>query len=307
MTIVVTICKLFFAMAIGFYLFKRKVLNEDINKRLSTIILDITSPALILSSAATVGEGSEDEVLLLLVTGIAAYAILVTGSVLVAKVLRVPKDCVGVYRCMIIFANTSFMGYPVVSALYGNNAIFYTTIFHFGFNVLFYTYATYIMAKDAGQVSKFEPKRLLNSGVIAAVLAVVIYFAKIPMPDVILEPLSFVGNVTMPLSMIIIGSNMASYALGDVFKEKRMYFLAIIRLVIVPTLAFIIMRCITDDPISIGVVTTTLGMPVAAMVAMGSSSYEKQGKIGSISVILTTLCSIVTIPLNAMIVQFLLK
>lgn len=307
MTIVVTMCKLFFAMAIGFYLFKRKVLNEDVNKRLSAIILDITAPALVLSSAASVGEGSESEVVLMLIAGIAVYILLLLISVFIVKVLRVPKDCEGIYRCMIIFANTSFMGYPVVSALYGDFAVFYTTVFHFSYNVLFYTYAIYIMAKDAGAISKFEPKRLINNGVIAAVLALVIYFAGISMPDILLEPLSFVGNVTMPLSMIVIGGNMASYTLGDIFKEKRMLVMVVVRLILIPTLAFAGMCCVTDNKTLIGIVVTTLGMPVGAMVAMGSSPYEKQGKIGSIGVVITTLCSIVTIPLTAFVLQWLLQ
>ena len=218
MTIVITMCKLFFAMAVGFYLNKRDILNPEINKKLSSLIVDVTCPFLIISSASSVGSGDAKDVLLLLITGAAVYILLPFIAMLVVKILRVPKDSRGVYQCMVMFSNNSFMGYPVVEALFGGFAIFYTTIFHMGFNFLFFTYGIFIMAKDAGTVSKFNPKRLINTGVIASIIALIIYFAGIQVPEIILSPLSFVGNITTPLSMLVIGSNMASYKLSDVFK-----------------------------------------------------------------------------------------
>lgn len=306
MTIVITMCKLFFAMAVGFYLNKRDILNPEINKKLSSLIVDVTCPFLIISSASSVSSGDAKDVLLLLITGAAVYILLPFIAMLVVKILRVPKDSRGVYQCMVMFSNNSFMGYPVVEALFGGFAIFYTTIFHMGFNFLFFTYGTFIMAKDAGAVSKFNPKRLINTGVIASIIALIIYFAGIQVPEIILSPLSFVGNITTPLSMLVIGSNMASYKLSDVFKEKKIYAMVIVRLVILPLLAGFGMSLVTDNATLISIVVMTVGMPVGALVAMGSSAFEKQGKIASIGVVVTTLFSMVTIPLTAVLLNLIL-
>lgn len=104
--------------------------------------------------------------------------------------------------------------------------------------------------------------------------------------------------------MLIIGSNMANYPLHDIFSEKKVYVMAALRLLVIPVLAALFMSFLTDDPLLICMTSMTLGMPVGSMVAMASSKYEKQGRIGSISVVMTTICSMVTIPILATIFKF---
>lgn len=303
MTIAVTMCKLLAAMGVGFFLTRRQVLDAEANKKFSSMIIKVTCPLLIVSSADSVSAGSEADVLLLLIAGAATYLLLPLLSSLIVKLLRVEKDCTGTYRCMIMLSNCMFMGYPVVEALFGGYAVFYATVFHFGFNILFFAYGTYLIDKDAGVVSRFEPKRLLNPGVIAGVLALAIYFFKLKLPPIILEPMGFIGGITTPLSMIVIGGSLAGSSLGAVFREKKLYIFSLIRLVIIPAIAFLVMRLLTDDAAIIGIVTVTMGMPVAALVAMSSAPYEKQGTIASASVVMTTLLSMITIPIMALLLN----
>lgn len=303
MTIAITMSKLLFAMAVGFFLRKSNIFDRHVSEKLSKMIVTVTCPILILSSASSVEGGSSGDVIFLLVAGAAVYVVMTLLSLLICKVMRVPHDCQGTYRCMYIFANCSFMGYPVVEALYGSYAIFYTTIFHFGFNILFFSYGIYLISKDAGAVSSFEPKRLINTGTVAGVLALVIYFTGFQMPEIIGSPLSFVGNITTPLSMVVIGSNMAGYKLGEVFKEKKTYLTAVIRLVIIPLVIFLVMRLFTSNAELLGIMTVTMGMPVASLVAMASSGYEKQGKIASLSVVVTTILSMATIPIMVVLLK----
>lgn len=296
MTIAVTMCKLLAAMAVGFFMTRKQILNADTNKRLSSLIIKVTCPLLIVSSAGTVGAGSEADVLLLLLAGAVTYLVLPLLSVLLVKPLRVDKDCEGTYRCMLMLSNCTLMGYPVVEAIFGSHAIFYTSIFHFGFNILFFAYGTFLIDRDAGVASKFEPRRLLNSGLIAGVLALAIYFFKLDLPELISVPMSFLGGITTPLSMIVIGGSIAGSSIKD-FGDRRLYLVTVFRLLVVPALAFLAMRLVTDNSELIGIVTITMGMPIAALVAMGSSAYEKQGRTASVAVVFTTLCSMVTIPI----------
>lgn len=305
MTVVVTMAKLLFAMVLGFFLNKKGILDEYVSKKISALIINVTCPLLILTSVTSLEGSNSGDIWLLLIAGAVTYLILPFLSLLIAKLVRAPKDCMGVYRSMIMFSNSSFMGYPVVEALYGPFAIFYSTIFHFGFNILFFSYGTFVIAKDAGDAKKFEAKRLVNGGMIAGVLALIIYFCHIPMPSVVVEPLKFIGNVTTPLSMLVIGSNMANCNLKEVFTEKRMYIMTAIRLIVMPLIAFLAMRLITNDPVLIGIVTITMGMPVGSLVAMGASAYEKQGKVASIVVVLSTILSMITIPIMAVLLNML--
>ncbi len=301
MTIVVTMTKLLFTMAVGFYLNKKNILDQETSKKMSAMVVNFTAPLLIISSASQVAGDNQSVILLMLFSGLFLYFLFPVISLAAAKLVHAPSDCRGVYQCMVMLANTAFMGYPVVQALYGESAIFYTTIFNFGYNILFYTYGSFLMDKDAGQASKFEPRRLLSAGFLAGMVAMIIPFSGITLPDMILQPCSFIGNITTPMSMLIVGSNMANYPLRDIFSEKRIYVMAFIRLLVMPVLTAAYMSLLTDDPLLICMTAMTIGMPVGSMVAMASSKYEKQGRIGSISVVMTTICSMATIPILAVI------
>ena len=301
MTIVVTMTKLLFTMAVGFYLNKKNILDQETSKKMSAMVVNFTAPFLIISSASQVAGDNQSVILLMLFSGLFLYFLFPVISLAAAKLVHAPSDCRGVYQCMVMLANTAFMGYPVVQALYGESAIFYTTIFNFGYNILFYTYGSFLMDKDAGQASKFEPRRLLSAGFLAGMVALIIPFSGITLPDMILQPCSFIGNITTPMSMLIVGSNMANYPLRDIFSEKRIYVMAFSRLLVMPVLTAAYMSLLTDDPLLICMTAMTIGMPVGSMVAMASSKYEKQGRIGSISVVMTTICSMATIPILAVI------
>ena len=301
MTIIVTMTKLSLTIAAGFWLNKRGILDAETCKKLSSMIVNFTSPLLIISSAVQISGGRQSDILLMLVSGLILYCTFPPVSALVIRLMGVPSGCRGIYRSMLIHANVAFMGYPVVQALYGETSIFYTTIFNLGFNLLFYSYTLFLLDRDAGQTGSFNPKRLLNSGTIAAFLALMIPFSGITLPDIILQPCSFMGTVTTPLSMLIIGSNMANYPLHDIFSEKKIYVITAVRLLVMPLLTALYMSLLTDNALLICMTSMTMGMPIASMVAMAGSKYEKQGRIGSISVVMTTLCSMITIPIVAVV------
>ena len=124
MTIVTTMCKLLIAMLIGFYLFKKNILTKEVNAKLSSMIVQITCPCIILNSLSTVSHDDTGMVLKLFLAGVVMYVIFPILAWIITKIMRVPAHLRGTYMCMLIFSNNSFMGYPVVQALYGDSAIF---------------------------------------------------------------------------------------------------------------------------------------------------------------------------------------
>lgn len=302
MTIVITMVKLFAAMLLGFYLGKKDVLDPATSKKMSSVIVKYTGPALVINSVTSMTGTDPMSVVSALLFGACCYAVLPLIGWMFAKLLRVEKGLVGTYILTILLCNNSFMGYPVVQALFGEGAIFFTSIIHLGFNIMFYTLGLALIRRDANTETgeKFDPKTLINSGTIAAIIVLFIFFTGISIPEVVVTPFGFIGGLTMPLSMMIIGANMSNYRLKEVFGDARMYALAIARLILVPLLVWQVMRIFINDSYLIQVATITFGMPVAALVAMGTAPYDKQGKVGAVAVAFTTICSLVTIPLWAL-------
>ncbi|MCD8149557.1 MAG: AEC family transporter [Clostridiales bacterium] len=305
MVIATTMCKLLIAMLIGFYLFRKGILNRDVNAKLSSLIVQITCPCIILNSISSVSHDNPQMVLKLFLAGIVIYAVFVVLARVFTKIMRVPAHLRGTYMCMFIFSNNTFMGYPVVQALFGDSAIFYITIFNMPFNILFFTLALHYFQKDAAIESdnleklKTDPRSLINNGIIASVAALIIYFVNIPMPDIFYECVGFIGNITTPLSMIIIGSSMAAASLKEIKTEKGIWPMLPIRLGVLPLIVWAFMHLWTSDPTIISICTIGAGMPVASLVAMGSAPYPRQNKAASIGVVVSTLCSLVTIPIMA--------
>lgn len=305
MIIVTTMCKLLIAMLIGFYLFKKGILNQEVNAKISAMIVQITCPCIILNSISTVSHDNPGMVLKLFVAGIVMYIIFPILARILTKIMRVPAHLRGTYMCMFIFSNNSFMGYPVVQALFGDSAIFYITIFNMPFNILFFTLAMHYFQKDAAIESneleklKTDPRSLINNGIIASVAALIIYFANIPMPDIFYSCVGFIGNITTPLSMIIIGSSMAAASLKEIKSEKGIWPMLPIRLGLIPFITWAFMHLWTNDPTIISICTIGAGMPVASLVAMGSAQYPRQSKAASIGVAISTLISLITIPIMA--------
>ncbi|MCC8151526.1 MAG: AEC family transporter [Lachnospiraceae bacterium] len=305
MVIATTMCKLLIAMLIGFYLFRKGILNREVNAKLSSLIVQITCPCIILNSISSVSHDNPQMVLKLFLAGIVIYAVFVVLARVFTKIMRVPAHLRGTYMCMFIFSNNTFMGYPVVQALFGDSAIFYITIFNMPFNILFFTLALHYFQKDAAIESdnleklKTDPRSLINNGIIASVAALIIYFVNIPMPDIFYECVGFIGNITTPLSMIIIGSSMAAASLKEIKTEKGIWPMLPIRLGVLPLIVWAFMHLWTNDPTIISICTIGAGMPVASLVAMGSAPYPRQNKAASIGVVVSTLCSLVTIPIMA--------
>ncbi len=307
MAIAVTMCKLFAALLLGYVLNKLGMLDDHTGKRLSAIIVNAVLPFLIISSVAGIESGG-NEVLLLFLAGVVCYLVFPLIGWALVRLMRVQEGLRGTYMCMAMFSNNAFMGYPVVAALFGSSAIFYTTIFHMLFNLMVFSLGMVLIRKDAdvdGRLKEapIRPKerirlvrQILNNGVIASAAALVIYFCHIPLPEMVTETCSFIGNICMPLSMMVIGSSIAGYPLRDIFSEKKVYLITVVRLVLMPLLVYFLTGLFTDDVNLIKVATITTGMPIASIVAMASTPYPKQGKEAAIAVVFSTLCSLVTIP-----------
>ena len=206
MAIAVTMCKLFAALLLGYVLNKLGMLDDHTGKRLSAIIVNAVLPFLIISSVAGIESGG-NEVLLLFLAGVVCYLVFPLIGWALVRLMRVQEGLRGTYMCMAMFSNNAFMGYPVVAALFGSSAIFYTTIFHMLFNLMVFSLGMVLIRKDAdvdGRLKEapIRPKerirlvrQILNNGVIASAAALVIYFCHIPLPEMVTETCSFIGNI----------------------------------------------------------------------------------------------------------------
>lgn len=297
-----TMFKLLVAISIGYVLNKKNVLNEHVNKSISSLIINVTCPALIIYSVCK-QEAVNSEVLKLLGFGGLIYLVLPILSMLIIRMLRVKKSSRGVYELLLIFANVSFMGFPVVQAVYGEKAVFFINILNMPFNLLIFTYGIWLIQRNSHTKLKLDYKNFVSIGVISSVISLFIYFLQIPMPSFLTEALGFIGGITTPLSMIAIGGIIADFSIREIASEKKMILLSIVKLAIFPFIGYFAAKIIFQDPTLVGVITLSLGMPSGALCVMMCQKHGADAKVASIGVFMTTMLSLLTIPVILMLLS----
>lgn len=296
--ILLQMIQLFLVIYLGYFLFKVKILDVDLNKKLTTLLLSVTTPAMILSSVLTTETTQKlEDVIFVFIIGIGVYLVLPILGLILVKVMRVPLKQQGLYIFMTVFSNIGFMGFPVMKAIFGNEAVFYTAIFNMIFNLLVFSVGAMMMNYGTDRKVQMNPRNLLSPGVIASLVALLIYFIKLQVPTVISSTVTMIGDITTPMAMLLIGSTLANIPLKEVFNELRVYPYTLIKQVIVPIIAFPILRLIIADPLILGITLIMISMPVANSAVLFATQNDGDVSLAAKTVFMTTLLSIVTIPL----------
>jgi hypothetical protein len=293
-----TVAELFILMFIGYLTAKRGIFDPSTNKKFSYLVCNLALPALIISSVLGIdNSGGMKQIGIYLLGGILYYGVMLLCSVILCKLIRVPAEDAGAYQLMLIFSNCSFMGYPVMEAFLGQEAIFVNSIFNLPFNILIYSYGIYLITKGNGAKASFDWHNLINAGSIASILAIIIYALHITFPSAITLCLQSLGSVTTPLSMIVLGVSLAQIPLKETLTSGIAYRMCICRLIILPIIIYFLANLLTSDKLLMGVAVCTAAMPVASLCVMLNTLYGGKEKTTAIGVCLSTLCSVVTIPL----------
>lgn len=297
MVVVDTMVELFLLLILGYGLAKKGMIDPKTNGKLSALVVHVSLPALILASVfENMDKGSLSEVLEFFLAGLGFYVVMIVLSRILIWLSRIPKEQRGTYQFMLIFSNCAFMGYPIMEALYGTKAIFLSSIFNLPFNLLAFSYGIILISGKGEQTARFNPKKLLSPGIIASLLALVIFAVRIRVPQVVEQTLDIVGTLTTPLSMLVLGASLAEVPLKEVFQERRIYWMSFLRLIVLPVITYFLIKLVTSDPLLIGVATMSAAMPVASLAVMLSNQYEGNTRLTSVGVFISTALSVVTIP-----------
>lgn len=297
MVVFQTMLKLFLLLVLGFVLFKCHIFDEYTNKKISALIVNVASPMLIISSIAGVEGNDKNIVFLMIGAGILMYIGFIILGKIINRIFPFPKKDWPVYECMVVFANTGFMGYPVLLDVFGQEAVFYASLIHMAFNFFVYTYAIMCLTKGDESEFKLNFKQLLTPGIILIFVGIFIYLFNIQLPSVLMDTVNSIGSLTAPLSMMMIGSSLAVYPIKDSFTDWRSYVFAFVRLIIVPFVTMLVCRLLHINPYYANITIITNAMPVGSMVLMLATQYNANVKIVTRNIVVSTLLSVITIPI----------
>lgn len=290
--------QLFIILGLGYFLNKIDLFDDKLNKKLNKLLLNVTTPAMVLASVCTINLNSNNsEVIFVFLVAIVIFALLPLISYVLVRVMRIPVHQRGLYMFMTVFSNIGFMGFPIMKSIFGNEAVFYTSIFNMIFNILVFTLGIFLINYGTTNKIRFSLKNLLSPGIMSSIVAIIIYFSKLKIPTVLGSTFDMVGNITTPIAMMLIGSTLANINIKEVFTEFRIYPYTIIKQLLIPFIAYPILKYFISSPLVLGVALINLAMPVGNSAVLFTNEYNGDVALAAKSVFITTLISVFTIPL----------
>lgn len=288
---------LFIFMFLGILLNRVGIINTDFNQRITKMIIHVTMPCMILASVLKQdGERDMHALIILAIVGIAFYIILPIVAFLMVHFFPVRTERKGLYMFMTIYGNVGFMGFPVLNAIYGPQAVFYAAIINIAFNISIYTYGVIIMHYKKETTAALSIKSILSPGVSLSIFAVFVYIFRIPFPAPLTSALTSLGDMTVPLAMIVIGATLGTMHLKEMFNDWALYPYVLFRQFVLPLCAFPFLRLFLKDELILGVSFILLMMPIANTSVLFANLYDGDAKLAAKGVFFTTLLSIVSIP-----------
>ncbi len=285
-------------LLVGVVCAKTGVIDPDGNKKITRFTLVVPQSCLILASAINIEfEINAAKLAAVFFSGFVMYGVLAAVGALVWLVLGRKNALRELFAFMTVFGNVGFMGFPVVRALFGEMAVLYASLLLVPFNMLAYSFGAMLLRGKENNGERFDWKILISPPMVSTYVAIVLLFAHIHIPAPVESAVDYMGDMIVPLSMIIIGASLGDMPLKEAMGDWRCYVFSAFRLIVVPVAVFFAMGLFVRDELVLGTMTVQAAMPVAAISAMLALQYGRNAEFASKTVFISTLFSTLTIPL----------
>ena len=290
---------LFLLIGCGLVAVKTGVLKQEGKQTLSNLLLYLVVPAMIVHSYMM--EFSE-EILhnLLAAFGMSILAILIGTAITLLLTARRKDRRMPIFRFACVFSNAAYMGFPLISALFGSEGLLYASAYVTVFNILLWTMG-YGMVSGSSNPKEVARSLLHTPVLYAMVVGLAIYLLQIPVPNLIAQPIDLLSGMNTPLSMLITGMLIAAGDLKSIVCDQHIWKLAALRMVLIPAVCVAVFALLGFHGMSAQVVLLLECCPAAAITSVFAVQFGHEERFAAGSVVLTTLLSIVTLPLCALI------
>ena len=283
---------MFLYLMIGWLLYKNKLLTSAGSGELGKMLLYVVMPVAIVRSY--IQTFSSEMLTGFLISFAAAAASLILAMIVSTLVFRNRPSAVRQFGAA--FSNAGFIGIPLVQMTLGDGAVFYVASFVAILNLLQWTYGVLIMTKDKSTISLNKLKT--NPILIAFVIGMLLFFLPIQLPAALAGMVGTIASMNGPLAMIVLGAYLAQVPFKDLFTDRDTYLCTAVRLLVIPVLTMLLLWLVPGKYLTIRMaVLLAASAPVGSNVAIFAQIYHENYRNAVKDVCLSTLCSIITMPL----------
>lgn len=292
---------MFILILIGILSYKIKLIDQEGNKRLSDIVLMLVNPLVIfLSYQREFDKTLLSGLLISLVLGVATHLVAILLGYVALKKKGHEAD-IALERFGIVYSNCGFIGIPLVNGVIGSEGVFYLTAYLTIFNLAVWTHGMLTVSGKSDR--KTLLKALLSPSIIATFIGFLFFLFRIMLPNLVYEAFSYIGNMNTPLPMLVAGITIAQTDMKKILTKFRIYYITILKLLVIPFGMFFIFNLFPIPDIVLLTSILAVSCPTAVTVSLFAIRYDKNYQYASEIFAVTTICSIVTIPLVMLVVN----
>ena len=302
LSVILEVAVILLLILVGYFTVKKGMFTKESLGSITSFLLYIVTPCLIVSSFLSAESGKLDGWTLLLAAVLPALSIVISIALSYLFFRREPSGRRRVLRFSMIFCNVGFMGIPLVEGIVGSEGVLYGSFFIAVFNIFCWTYGYVMMGGGKVRLKAL----LLNPGVIGLAIGLPLYLLDVPVPALFVEPVELISALNTPLAMIVVGGYIAQVKLRAFVSDLAVYKMAVLRLVVAPLLYLALVWLLRPDETLLMSTVIQAATPVAANCVLFAVQYGSDAELASKSVAVSTALSVVTIPLLTVLVQALL-
>lgn len=286
-------------MAVGFALFKGKKITKEGSSNIATLLIWLIIPTVLIKSYCVepTAQRMQD-----LAISAAAAALCLAVSILIGRLVykKYPIE-----NFSVAFSNAGFFGLPLVSAVFGADAVFYITTFVALLNVLQWAYGVAVLKEEKLKPSK---SMILNPLAISFLVGLFLFFTGLgaKLPAIVMNTMGGITAMNAPLAMLVMGVYLAQADMKTLWNDRRLYFISLVRLALIPLVTLLLLWLLPIDKTMALCLLLTASAPVGANVAVYAQLVGKDYVYGTKAVVTSTLLSLVSMPLVLMLAQWLL-
>ncbi|AVK64450.1 malate transporter [Lactobacillus sp. CBA3606] len=295
-------------IAVGYLLATWGWFNDDSTKLVARLVTQIALPAYMI---ATITKDFTAHKLLATLPGlrfpILNMAILFGLSFGVMRALNIRKSHRGLFSSMFLNSNTVFIGLPINEALFGNSALPYVLVYYMANTTIFWTLGVYLIQRDGVQATKFDWKqtvqKIFSPPLLGFMIGVVLVLLRLQLPDFLMQDFTYIGGMTVPLSMIFIGISMANAGLSSMRLNRDSIGILLGRFIFAPVLMTLMLMPMALPVEMKQVFILQSAMPVMTNAPVVAKLYGADADYAAVMVTETTLLSLIVIPILMFVVQ----
>jgi len=293
---------------IGAIAAKFKVLTKESKDMLSKVIFNISLPLMLFTNFLKIDATPKliaNSFIVLAVSGFVIMFLLLVGW-LATRTFRIMGSEGAVFRTHSMFGNTIFLGFPLITAIYGEEGLLYASMFQLVSNIIMWTLGVVVLSHGDGVSWRKSILRVINPNTIATITGLIFFMFSIKLPDIIIIPFSELGSANTWLSMLYIGAMLAFADVGGLLRKYSLYLISFNRLIFAPAILvaiFYLSGTITGlapDKLVSSVIILEASMPCMATVVIMAKEFGADDHIAVGNVFVSTLLSILTLPVLVM-------